>query len=62
MAQAFSFNTSELLDHYKKALQSGDRFTLSVIKTKRLFMSRNSKKGAHTKKFNPRTFASVGWL
>lgn len=43
----------ELQDHYKKALQSGDRFTLSVIKTKRLFSSRNSKKGLTQKSLIP---------
>lgn len=54
MAQvSFRSIPPELLDHYKKALQSGDRFTLSVIKTKRLFTSRNYKKGLSQKSLIP---------
>lgn len=43
----------ELLTHYKNALQSGDRFVYSVIKTKRLFTSRTSKKGLTQKSLIP---------
>lgn len=54
MAQiSFRSIPPELEEHYKKALQSGDRFTLSVIKTKRLFTSRNSKKGLTQKSLIP---------
>lgn len=54
MAQvSFRSIPPELEEHYKKALQSGDRFTLSVIKGKRLFTSRTYKKGLSQKSLIP---------
>jgi hypothetical protein len=54
MAQvSFKSVPPELEEHYKKALQSGDRFSLSVIKTKRLFTSRTYKKGLSQKSLIP---------
>lgn len=50
---SFKLVPPELDQTYKSALQSGDRFTYSVIKTKSPFVSRNSKKGLSQKSLMP---------
>lgn len=43
----------ELDQTYKRTLQSGDRFVVPVVKRKRMFTSRNSKKGLSQKSLIP---------
>lgn len=43
----------EIDQSYKRALQSGDRFQIPVVKRKSLFTSRNSKKGLSQKSLMP---------